>query len=538
MKLAVAQINCTVGDLAGNAKKILDFTNQAKNKGASLVVTPELALSGYPPEDLLLRKGFCLACINTLESLVKEVNGITLLLGHPYFADSKIYNAASVICNGKIIVTYLKNNLLNDAVFKECRYFEPGSDICIFCVEGIKFGVNISTDVWQGINVTRAKEKGAEVLIVLSASPYHIKKQASRHKMIRQLICETGITVIYANLVGGQDELVFDGASFVINNKGELTHQFDEFTETLGLIELQNSLPMRGTVLQSQILQASIYSALCLGVKDYIGKNGFTDVLLGLSGGIDSALTLVIAVDALGPDRVWAVMMPSEFTADISLQDSRTMSKTLGVRYSELPIKPVFDQFVSALISEFQGPQKNDETETTEENLQARIRGTLLMALSNKHGAIVLATGNKSEMATGYCTLYGDMAGGFAILKDISKTMVYQLCQYRNGLSMVIPERVIRRAPSAELRLNQIDQDSLPSYDVLDGIIEAYVEQDKSLHEIIGMGYTKTDVLRTVDLICASEYKRRQSPMGICVTQRSFSKDWYYPITSKYKDEF
>ncbi|TDI81150.1 MAG: NAD+ synthase [Betaproteobacteria bacterium] len=538
MKLAVAQINCTVGDLAGNAKKILDFTNQAKNKGASLVVTPELALSGYPPEDLLLRKGFCLACINTFESLVKEVNGITLLLGHPYFADSKIYNAASVICNGKIIVTYLKNNLLNDAVFKECRYFEPGSDICIFCVEGIKFGVNISTDVWQGINVTRAKEKGAEVLIVLSASPYHIKKQASRHKMIRQRICETGITVIYANLVGGQDELVFDGASFVINNKGELTHQFDEFTETLGLIELQNSLPMRGTVLQSQILQASIYSALCLGVKDYIGKNGFTDVLLGLSGGIDSALTLVIAVDALGPDRVWAVMMPSEFTADISLQDSRTMSKTLGVRYSELPIKPVFDQFVSALISEFQGLQKNDETETTEENLQARIRGTLLMALSNKHGAIVLTTGNKSEMATGYCTLYGDMAGGFAILKDISKTMVYQLCQYRNGLSMVIPERVIRRAPSAELRLNQMDQDSLPSYDILDGIIEAYVEQDKSLHEIIGMGYTKTDVRRTVDLICASEYKRRQSPMGICVTQRSFSKDWYYPITSKYKDEF
>ncbi len=538
MKLAVAQINCTVGDLAGNAKKILDYTNRAKNKGASLVVTPELALSGYPPEDLLLRKGFCLACINTLENLVKEVNGITLLVGHPYFADSKIYNAASVICDGKIIATYLKNNLLNDVVFKECRYFEPGSDICIFCVEGIKFGVNISTDVWQEINVTHAKEKGAEVLIVLSATPYHIDKQASRHKIIRQRICEAGITFICANLVGGQDELVFDGASFVINNKGELTHQFDEFTETLGLIELQNSLPMRGTVLQSRILQASIYSALCLGVKDYIGKNDFTDVLLGLSGGIDSALTLAIAVDALGPDRVWAVMMPSEYTADISLQDSRTMSETLGVRYSELPIKPVFDQFVSALMSEFQERQKNDEVETTEENLQARIRGTLLMALSNKYGAIVLTTGNKSEMATGYCTLYGDMAGGFAILKDISKTMVYQLCQYRNGLSTVIPERIIRRAPSAELRPNQMDQDSLPSYDVLDGIIEAYVEQDKSLHEIIGMGYAKTDVRRIVDLICVSEYKRRQSPMGICVTRRSFSKDWCYPITSKYKDEF
>jgi NAD+ synthase (glutamine-hydrolysing) len=538
MKLAVAQINCTVGDLAGNAKKILDFTNQAKNKGASLVVTPELALSGYPPEDLLLRKGFSLACINTLENLVKEINGITLLLGHPYFADSKIYNAASVICDGKIIVTYLKNNLLNDTVFKECRYFEPGSDSCIFYVEGIKFGVNISTDVCKEFNVTRAKEKGAEVLLVLCASPYHINKQVLCYKMVRQRICETGITVIYANLVGGQDELVFDGASFVINSKGELTHQFDEFTETLGLVELQNSLPIQGAVLRTKILQASIYSALCLGVKDYIDKNGFTDVLLGLSGGIDSALTLAIAVDALGPERVWAVMMPSEYTTDISLQDSRTMSETLGVRYSEVSIKSVFDKFVSALMCEFQGLQKNDEADTTEENLQARIRGTFLMALSNKYGAIVLTTGNKSEMATGYCTLYGDMAGGFAVLKDISKTMVYQLCQYRNSLSRAIPERVIQRAPSAELRPNQMDQDSLPSYDVLDGIIEAYVGEDKSLEEIIGLGYAKTDVGHIVDLICMNEYKRHQSPMGICVSQRSFSKDWYYPITSKYKDKF
>ena len=536
MKLAVAQINSTVGDLAGNAKKILDFTNQAKNKGASLVVTPELALSGYPPEDLLLRKGFRLACINTLEDLVKEVSGITLLLGHPHFVNGKIYNAASLICDKKIVVTYLKNNILNDTVFKECRYFESGSESCVFCVEGIKFGINISTDVQNEINVTSAQEKGAEVLIVLCAAPYYINKKDLYYKLMCRLAYKTGITIICTNLVGGQDEMVFDGASFVINNKGELTHQFDEFTEALGLIELKNGLLVGGVIPSPEILQASIYRALCLGVKDYIGKNNFTDVLLGLSGGIDSALTLAIAVDALGPDRVWAVMMPSEYTADISLQDSRAMSEVLGVRYSEFSIKPMFDQFVSTLMNEFQSLQKNDEVGATEENLQARIRGTLLMALSNKYGAIVLTTSNKSEMATGYCTLYGDMAGGFAILKDISKTMVYQLCKYRNSLSMVIPERVIQRAPSAELRPNQMDQDNLPPYDVIDGIIEAYMGQDKSLHEIIDMGYIKTDVQHIVELICASEHKRRQSPMGICVTQRSFSRDWHYPITSKYKE--
>ncbi len=537
MKLAVAQINCTVGDLAGNAKKILDYTNQAKNEGVTLVVTPELALTGYPPEDLLLRREFSLACTNTLESLVKKINGVTLLLGHPHFHENKIYNAASVICDSKIIATYFKNTLINDAVFKEYRYFEPGSDSCVFCIEGIKFGLTISTDVSEGSNVIRAKEKGAEILIVLCATPYYINKQILCHNMIRQRICETGITVIYANLVGGQDELVFDGASFVIDNEGKLTHQFNEFTEMLGLIELQNSLPIKGTVFPPQNLQASIYSALCLGLKDYIGKNCFTDVILGLSGGIDSALTLAIAVDALGSDRVWAVMMPSEYTADISLEDARTISNTLNVRYSEISIRPVFEQFVNLLMGKFQESQ-NDKTYTTEENLQARIRGTLLMALSNKYDAIVLTTGNKSELATGYCTLYGDMAGGFAVLKDISKTMVYKLCQYRNSLSMVIPERVIQRAPSAELRPNQLDQDSLPSYDVLDSIIEAYEENNMSLHDIINLGHKEADVQRIVDLISANEYKRRQSPMGICVTRHSFSKDRYFPVTSKYKNEF
>ncbi len=537
MRIAIAQINCTVGDLTGNAKKILDFTDQAKNKGASVVVTPELALSGYPPKDILLRGGFHLACMKTLNSLVKEINGISLLLGYPYFVNGCIYNAASLICNGKIVATYLKNNLLNDSVFVEPHYFDTNSDSCIFSVEGIKCGVNISTDMWNKSNIISAKEAGAEVLLLLCALPYHTNKQNLLHKLVCQRAYETGMAIICVNLVGGQDELVFDGASFVINNKGELTNQLNEFTEELGLIELHSGFSGRGIVPSTKTKEESIYRALCLGVKDYIDKNGFTDVLLGLSGGIDSSLTLTIAVDALGPDRVWAVMMPSEYTADISLQDSRAISETLHTRYNEISIKPILDQFSNSLMKEFRLFQKNDEMGITEENLQARIRGTILMALSNKYGAIVLTTGNKSEMATGYCTLYGDMAGGFAVLKDVSKTMVYKLCEYRNSLSMVIPERVIQRAPSAELRPNQADQDNLPSYDVIDGIIEAYVEKGKSLYEIIDMGYARADVQHIVNLICANEYKRRQSPMGISVTQHSFSRDWHYPITSKYKDE-
>ena len=537
MRIAIAQINCTVGDLTGNAKKILDYTNQAKSKGSSLVITPELCLSGCPTEDILLRDGFRKACIKTLDNLVKEINGISLLLGHPYFINDHIYNAASLICNGKIVSTYFKNDLLDDNLFQEHRYFKAGSDNCIFSVEGIKFGVNISTDIWKETNVISAKEEGAKVLILLCATPYHSNKLSLFHKMVCQRSHKIGIAIICVNLVGGQDELIFDGASFVTNNKGDLTNQFDEFIETLGLIEFKNGAPAKGIIPKLRIEEESIYRALCLGVRDYIDKNNFTSVLLGLSGGVDSSLTLAIAVDALGPDRVWAVMMPSEYTADISMEDSRAISKSLGIRYSEFSIKSMFDQFSNSLMNEFWADQKNNDMGVTEENIQARIRGTILMALSNKYGSIVLTTGNKSEMATGYCTLYGDMAGGFAVLKDISKTMVYRLCEYRNSLSMVIPKRVIQRAPSAELRPDQTDQDSLPSYDVIDGIIEAYVEKGKSLNEIIGMGYSKIDVRHIINLICKNEYKRRQSPMGICVDQRSFSRDWHYPITSKYKDE-
>ena len=538
MKLAIAQINCTIGDLGGNTRKILDYADHAKNAGAALVIAPELALSGYPPEDLLLRKGFRLACGNALADLAKEVSGITLLVGHPHLADNKLYNAASVIRDGKIIATYLKNQLPNDSVFDERRYFEPGFQSCVFELDGIKFGVTICADIWEKDTATRAKEAGVDVMLVLNASPYHMRKQALRYQVARQRISETGMSIVYANMVGAQDELVFDGASFAMNSKGELTHQFKEFTEALGLVELRNGALIRGEIAPSQALEASVYQALCLGLKDYVGKNGISGVLLGLSGGVDSALTMTIAVDALGVDKVEAVMMPSQFTADISLLDARTMAKTLGVRYSELPIKPVFGKFVDTLAREFSEPRDQSHPDITEENLQARIRGTLLMALSNKYGSLVLTTGNKSEIAVGYCTLYGDMAGGFAVLKDISKTLVYRLCHYRNTLGLIIPERVISRAPSAELRPNQTDQDSLPSYDVLDAIMDAYMEQDLSVKEIIGMNYAEADVRHVVHLIRKSEYKRRQSPPGTRVTRRGFGKDWRYPITSKYSDGF
>lgn len=538
MKLAVAQINCTVGDLGGNTRKILDYTDHAKKSGAALVVTPELAVSGYPPEDLLLRDGFRTACRDALADLAKSIDGIALLVGHPHLIGNDLFNAASVIRDGKIIATYLKNLLPNTEVFDERRYFQPGFEPCVFELNGTRFGINICQDIWEEGTACHARGAGADILLVLNSSPYHMRKQDLRYQIVRQRISETAIPLIYVNLAGGQDELVFDGASFAMNGKGELTHQFDEFKETLGLIELQNGAPVRGYIAPPPTVEASIYAALCLGVGDYTRKNGIPGVLLGLSGGIDSALTMAIAVDALGADKVEVVMMPSRFTADISLQDARTMAQTFGVRYSELPIDGIFAKFKDTLTEEFGISPQSGSPDLTEENLQARIRGTLLMALSNKYGSIVLTTGNKSEMAVGYCTLYGDMAGGFAVLKDVSKTTVYRLCHYRNSLSEVIPARVINRAPSAELRPGQTDQDSLPPYHVLDAIVEAYVEHNLSPQEILSMNYPEADVRRVVHLIRQNEYKRRQSPPGTRVTQRGFGKDWRYPITAKYRDEF
>ncbi len=531
MKIAIAQINCIVGDLAGNSAKILDFAVRARGQGSALLITPELALTGYPPEDLLLRDGFYAACDQALYRLAAQIDGITAVVGHPIQEGGKRYNAASVLRGGTVAATYRKQKLPNHTVFDEVRYFSPGNEPCIFEDGGTKFGINICADIWEEGTAEAARAAGAEVMLVLNASPYHLDKQISRYDAVRARIGESGLPVFYANLVGGQDELVFDGASFVMDAAGNLVEQLPVFEESLGIVTLDGCVPLNGEPTPPLSLEANIYRALCLGVKDYIEKNGFPGVVLGLSGGIDSALTLAIAVDALGAQRVHAVMMPSEFTADISLQDARKMAGLLGVRYSEISIKPVFDAFLNALAAEFKGLP----FDTAEENLQARTRGTLLMALSNKYGSIVLTTGNKSEVAVGYATLYGDMAGGFAVLKDVPKTLVYRLSKYRNGLSLSIPERVITRSPTAELRHDQTDQDTLPPYEVLDAIMEAYVEHDVCPHDIVAQGFDERDVRRVVKLIDLNEYKRRQAPVGVRITPRGFGKDRRYPITSRYK---
>ena len=555
MKIAIAQMNCTVGDLAGNVARILDFAARARAAGADVMVTPELALCGYPPEDLLLRDDFYRDCEAALARLAGGVAGLVLVVGHPRQVGGRRYNAASVIRDGRVVATYHKHALPNYTVFDEQRYFEPGSEPCVFEVGGVKCGINVCEDTWgrQGPSLANpapgghveeaagaarapraAREVGAQLLLVLNASPYHLRKQETRIEVMRRRVAETGMPVIYANMVGGQDELVFDGASFAIGRDGTLAHQLPMFEEALALVNVDNGDLQAGAVTPPLSLEAEVYGALCLGVRDYIGKNGFPGALLGLSGGIDSAVTLAIAADAIGAAKVHAVMMPSQYTAGMSCDDAQAEAEALGVRYSVIPIRPVFDAFNAALADEFRGLP----ADTTEENIQARVRGTLLMALSNKTGKIVVTTGNKSEMGTGYATLYGDMAGGFAVLKDISKMLVYRLAHYRNSLAPVIPERVITRAPSAELRPDQKDQDSLPPYDVLDAIMESYVQHNRSPQEIEAAGYERKDVERVISLLRVSEYKRRQAPVGIRITPRGFGKDWRYPITNRYRHRF
>jgi NAD+ synthase (glutamine-hydrolysing) len=534
MKLAIAQINCLVGDLDGNAAKILDYCHRARDAGATLLITPELALTGYPAEDLLLREDFYQATDDTLARLAQSVSGITLIVGHPAQQGSDHFNAASVISDGKIVATYHKQKLPNYSVFDEERYFEKGNASLVFEHQGVRIGVVICADVWEPEPAIRSRQAGAQLLLALNASPYHLEKQNTRYEVLRERVRETGLPIVYANLVGGQDELVFDGASFVLDAQGLLMYQMAAFEEAMGLVEFHGAEPQAGDLVPEAGLEAAVYKALCLGVHDYIAKNGFPGVVLGLSGGIDSALTMAIAVDALGADRVRAVMMPSRFTADISQNDAAQMAETLGVHYTELPIEHLFETFLETLSGEFEGLP----FDLAEENLQARIRGTLLMALSNKFGSIVLTTGNKSEMGVGYSTLYGDMAGGFSVLKDVPKTMVYRLSHYRNSIAPVIPSRIISRAPSAELRHNQTDQDSLPPYEILDAIMEAYVEYDRSPAEIAAMGFRREDVRRVVTLIDRNEYKRRQAPVGVRITHRGFGKDRRYPITSRYKYEF
>lgn len=534
ISLAIAQINCTVGDIAGNCTKIIQQAQEAHAQGASLMLTPELALTGYPPEDLLLREDFNQACQQALKVLAESIpSELTLIVGYPHKYHGKCFNAASVLQSGKVAHTYHKHALPNHTVFDEVRYFASGHEPLVFEHQGVRCGVLICADVWEKGPAQIAKKAGAELLLVLNASPYHTEKQASRHEVARNRVEETGVALVYANMVGGQDELVFDGASFVLDKSGALVQQLPEFEEVLSIVHIdtQDAEPVAAEIIPTMPLEPSVYRALCLGLQDYVTKNGFPSVVLGLSGGIDSALTLAIAVDALGADKVRVVMMPSEFTANMSVNDAQEMAKRVGVRYSELPIKSLFEGFREALTEEFAGLP----FDTTEENLQARIRGMLLMALSNKFGSIVLTTGNKSEMAVGYSTLYGDMAGGFSLLKDVPKTLVYKLSAYRNSLSPVIPERIILRPPSAELRPGQIDQDSLPPYEVLDAIMEAYVEHDCSRAEIVTLGYRQQDVSRVTDLIDRNEYKRRQAPIGVRITQRGFGKDRRYPITSKFR---
>lgn len=534
MKIAIAQINCTLGDLAGNSAKILAYAERAKQQGAALLLTPELGLCGYPPEDLLLRKGFYQACDTALRKLALQIDGITVVVGHPHEKDGLRFNAASVLRAGKIIATYHKLELPNHSVFDEERYFTRGTTPCVFELDGMRCGLNICADIWEDQAAKKAVQAGAQILLVLNASPYHLDKQRSRHEVLRQRVDEVGLPIIYANMVGGQDELVFDGGSFAMTDEGKVSHQLPAFEEALCCVEIKDGKLLEGEKTPLLTAEASIYQALCAGVRDYIGKNKFPGILLGLSGGIDSALTLAIAVDALGADKVRVVMMPSPYTAEMSIDDAREMAATLGVQYDELDIQPAFRALLDTLNPLF----LNLPPDTTEENLQARIRGTLLMALSNKTGSLVLTTGNKSEMTVGYCTLYGDMAGGFAVLKDVSKTWVYRLSIYRNTLGKVIPTRIITRPPSAELKPDQTDQDSLPPYDVLDAIMELYVERNLSIAEIVAHGYTDADVQRVVKLIRVNEYKRRQSPVGVRITDRGFGKDWRYPITARYQDNF
>lgn len=535
-RIALAQLNLTVGDIRANRKRILDAALTARNEGCALAVFTELALTGYPPEDLLLRPDFIDASEAALNHLLAELpDGIGVIVGHPQrLANGRLANAASLLCNGRVEATYHKRCLPNYSVFDEMRYFTPGSEPCVLSLQGRRIGLTICEDIWQAGPVEASVERGAEVVVNINASPFHIDRIAERHHVVSEKARACGVPIIYLNQVGGQDELIFDGASFVVDAGGAVTQRAEQFQEALEIVELGGggaSAPVPGRIIEEYSLEQSVYHALTLGVRDYVGKNGFPGAVVGLSGGIDSAVTLAIAVDALGPDQVQAVMMPSRYTADMSLEDAAAEAAALGVRYQTIPIQPVFESFLSTLAPVFEGR----EVDTTEENIQARCRGVVLMALSNKTGFMVLTTGNKSEMAVGYATLYGDMAGGFAVIKDVPKTLVYGLARLRNTHGAVIPQRVIERPPSAELAPDQRDADSLPAYDVLDSILAMYVEQDWSPERIVELGYDEQVVHKVVNLVDRNEYKRRQAPPGIRITARAFGRDRRYPITSGYR---
>ena len=545
LRVALGQINVTVGDLVGNASRIAEAAREAADQGAQLLLTPELSLCGYPPEDLLLRPAFIEACQHQLQALALELAAypIAVVVGLPLPLPSapsqsrsqqapRGFNGAALLQGGRVLGRYAKRELPNYQVFDERRYFvsgrEAGEGALVFEVAGCKLGLLICEDAWFDEPAQAAKAAGAEVLAVINASPFHVGKPAEREARMAATARNAGLPLIYAHLSGGQDEVVFDGGSFAMDAQGTLTARAPMFAEHLLILD-----DGHGDIAPMPEMEAQVWGALTVGVRDYLGKSGFPGAIIGLSGGIDSALVLAIAVDAIGADKVRAVMMPSPYTADISWIDARDMAERLGVQYDEVGISGLFEGFNTSLAPLFAGRA----ADTTEENLQARIRGTLLMALSNKFGSLVLTTGNKSEMATGYCTLYGDMAGGFAVIKDVAKTLVFRLARWRNqqGDSPVIPERIIERPPSAELRPDQKDEDSLPPYSILDAILARYMEEDASLEQLLAEGFEPAHVERVTRLIKGSEYKRRQAPIGIRITHRSFGRDWRYPITNRFR---
>jgi NAD+ synthase (glutamine-hydrolysing) len=535
IEIHLAQQAFLVGDIEANVRKILAGIEQARAAGADVLVFPELAVTGYPPEDLLLRGDFIRQSDGAVARIVEASQGIDVVFGAPRHDGRTLYNSAFWARDGRLRGVYDKFILPNYAVFDEKRYFSEGSQPIVLDIKGIKLGLSVCEDIWYREPAVASRAAGANALLILNASPYHCGKHAERLAVLHQRHAETGLALFYLNLVGGQDELVFDGQSLVLDGRGELAGRGADFHEQT----LRYRLHANGRVdaLQQPALapvspdDASIYQALVTGVHDYVNNNGFAGVVLGLSGGVDSALTLAIAVDALGADKVLAVMMPSRYTADISQLDAEAEARALGVEYRVIPIEPAFNTFLELLQPAFAGMAPD----TTEENIQARCRGILLMALSNKLQRMVLTTGNKSEMAVGYCTLYGDMAGGFAPLKDVFKMRVYSLSRYRNSLSPVIPERVLTRAPSAELKPDQTDQDSLPPYEILDAILAMTVEDDKSHEDIIAAGYNAQIVARVKRMVQINEYKRRQAPPGVRITRRAFGRDRRYPITSGYR---
>ena len=536
LRIALAQLDLLVGDVQGNLTQVVSVARQAREEHrADLTLFPELALSGYPPEDLLFHRGFRAQIERALEQLCREVPAGQLIVGFPEYGESGIANAAAVIAAGRLAAVHRKAALPNYKVFDEKRYFHPGTEPTVLSIKGFRIGVLICEDLWVAEPARRAHLAGAELLVVINASPYERGKQREREAVARQRVREVALPLAYVNTLGGQDELVFDGNSFVMNAEGEVVLRAPPFEAGLYCAEFTREagrvVPRPGVVAPELSETASVYSALVLGVRDYVNKHGFPGVVMGLSGGIDSALTLAIAVDALGADRVHAVMMPSRYTAQMSLTDAQEEARLLGVRYSVLSIESMFEATLATLAGEFAGLP----VDATEENIQSRCRMLLLMGLSNKTGRMLLTTGNKSEMAVGYATLYGDMAGGFAPIKDCSKLLVYRLAAYRNALAPVIPQRVIERPPSAELRADQKDSDSLPPYEVLDPILAAFIEEDLSVDEIAARGFDRVTVGRVLDLVKRNEYKRRQAPPGVRVSRRAFGRDWRYPITNGYR---